>query len=365
MKIRISVCCLLAILLCVSSGCGASNEKDPLQAAMCSVVTVHTTFSEDGDVYATSSGSALIYSLEEGGGAYLLTNYHVLYDDFKECVANDISIAPYGFDPAAGVAAEMVACALEYDLALLYCKQLTEVFPAATPIGRDETPLLGDEVVAIGNALGRALSITAGVVSVERESVKVYASYYNGILTLPLIRVDCALNQGNSGGGLFSTDGAFLGMVDARQVADDESGIGYVLPAVVVRAVGDKLKQAVDSGQSPRFFDFGAQLSWRAQKTVWDEEKGALTCQYDVTITSVLGGSIAAAFFEEGDVLRSFCINEGEREVITCAWQVEDLLLMINEGDRVEFVYQRNGAEQTAAFTVSASHMKAFTSMIH
>ena len=349
------LCLLSVVLLLMSCGQDTDTTKtvtDPVDTALRSVVAVSVSFFEDGSEYATANGSAIVYKTDDDGGIYLLTNYHVIYDDLKDRTADLISLSPYGGTASADVTARLVSFSPSYDVALLYSDTLGDVFPAAAAVGQQRTADLGERVYAVGNALGRQISVTSGIVSAQRERVSIYASYKDSSITLPLIRTDCALNQGNSGGGLFGCDGAFLGMISARQVADNEQGMGYALPASVVMAIGEGLM----SGEELYLFNFGAELSDKLVRTEWTEN--GLVCSYDVTVDSTVAGSIASALFEEGDVLVSVAVNGDMPIQLTDSHQLHDIFLKIKEGDSLCFKYTRAASDKTeTSFTVSSYYM--------
>lgn len=361
---------LLALMcvLCACFSCGNGDtivppqemvsEQDvpPSRSALRSVVSVTASFTEDGSAYATANGSAIVYKVEDGG-VYLLTNYHVIYEDVVGKTVDTLCVAPYGFDPEQGVSARYLAHSAEHDLALLYSEELTTVFPAAVPPEKQGSAVVGDTVYAVGNALGRSISVTAGVVGVERETVDVYAPYKRDNITMSLIRVDCALNQGNSGGGLFSSDGHFLGMVGARQVADQKEGIGYVIPASIVWAVGDKLMHAAQTGESVSFFHLGADIAERPIKTSWSDTELCPVYECDVLLTDIDVGSVASALFEEGDVIEQLTLNDAEQIPIRRGYELSDALLGLNVGDRISVTYRRDEERHTISFTVSKQHM--------
>ena len=348
------LCLLLVFTSCTEQQPPSADCTDPVQSALRSVVAVSVSFSEDGKEYATANGSAIVYSVKDDGGIYLLTNYHVLYDDIKQRTADVISVIPYGGAVQSDITAELVGICTSYDLALLYSNTLSEVFPSATAVSAQREPVLGERVYAVGNALGRQISVTSGIISAQRENVGIFASYKDGTLTLPLIRTDCALNQGNSGGGLFSDNGGFIGMISARQVADKEQGVGYALPSSVVMAVGEKLMSEKDL----RFFSFGATLSDKLTKTEWSESQNRLVCSYNITVDSTESGSIASAFFENGDVLLSLSVNGDTPIQLTDSHHLHDIFLKIKEGDSLCFTYKRDASEKSeTTFNVSSLYM--------
>ena len=76
--------------------------------------------------------------------------------------------------------------------------------------------VVGEQAYAIGNAEGDGISVTRGVVSVLSEQITISAADEWTQISFDALRTDAAINQGNSGGGLFNERGELLGIVTAR-----------------------------------------------------------------------------------------------------------------------------------------------------
>lgn len=112
-------------------------------------------------------------------------------------------------------------------------------FPYAR-FGDSQALVPGDSVVAIGNPLGFANSVSVGVVSATRAGPLRVGDQTLG----DMIQTDAAINQGNSGGGLFAADGRLIGINTAIMVTRGSSGsigIGFAVPAHRVKPVVDTL----------------------------------------------------------------------------------------------------------------------------
>ena len=83
-------------------------------------------------------------------------------------------------------------------------------------IGDSDSLKVGEQVVAIGNALGYGQSVTTGIVSAKDRT--------NSTNTTPLIQTDAAINPGNSGGGLFDANGNLIGIVNAKESSTGVEG---------------------------------------------------------------------------------------------------------------------------------------------
>ena len=91
-------------------------------------------------------------------------------------------------------------------------------------IGSSDDLKVGEQVVAIGNALGYGQSVTTGIVSALNRTISTDtgASAY--------IQTDAAINPGNSGGALFNMNGELVGINTAKVSSTDVEGMGYAIP---------------------------------------------------------------------------------------------------------------------------------------
>lgn len=237
---------------------GLSSEDDTaaVNRALCSVVAIEVSYTTSGGTIL-SDGSGVICSLDaQAGEAYVVTNYHVVAQAtgggiFAGGTTTDwdlITVTLYGGQT---ISAQRGENAVRYvrgsndntDLAVLRITSpvLQESSAAAAVY---DSPVLGEEAYAIGNAEGEGLSVTRGVVSKLSERVTVMAANEVQYVSFDAVRTDAAINQGNSGGGLFNERGELLGIVSARreQTANGTSvdGFGYAIP---VQDANDVLTQ--------------------------------------------------------------------------------------------------------------------------
>ena len=90
-------------------------------------------------------------------------------------------------------------------------------------IGDSDDLVVGQQVVAIGNALGYGQSVTSGIVSATERTLD---GYEGGTL----IQTDAAINPGNSGGALLNSNGEVIGINTAKVATDSVEGMGYAIP---------------------------------------------------------------------------------------------------------------------------------------
>ena len=103
----------------------------------------------------------------------------------------------------------------------------------AIQLGDSENLQVGDQVVAIGNALGYGQSVTTGIVSaVDRQLDEASCN---------LIQTDAAINPGNSGGALLNMQGQLVGINSAKLASTEVEGMGYAIPVSVAQPIMEDL----------------------------------------------------------------------------------------------------------------------------
>lgn len=79
---------------------------------------------------------------------------------------------------------------------------------------------VGDSVIAIGNPNAGGIAVTQGILSMESEYITMTAADNVSTVQIRVMRVDAAINGGNSGGGLFNDSGELIGIVNAKVVSE-------------------------------------------------------------------------------------------------------------------------------------------------
>lgn len=125
--------------------------------------------------------------------------------------------------------AEIVAVEEKHDLAVLKVKVPPgERFPAVA-LGRSSDIMVGETVIAIGNPLGYAHTVTSGIVSALHRELPVN----DAVVYKDLIQTDASINRGNSGGPLLNVLGEVIGMNTA--IRSDAQNIGFAIPIDTLR----------------------------------------------------------------------------------------------------------------------------------
>lgn len=223
-----------------SAATTTSNDVSGLvENVMPSIVAINDTmtmeqrdfFGMPQTVQAQSSGSGIIIN-QTDTELLIATNNHVVEgaQDLKVTFVDNSSVdaAIKGTDSAS-------------DLAIV-AVQLKDI-PSDTrskikvaSLGDSNNVKVGQQVVAIGNALGYGQSVTVGYISALNRKIK----DDNGI-ERTYIQTDAAINPGNSGGALLDLNGNVIGINAAKTAGTDIEGMGFAIPISKAQSVLDSL----------------------------------------------------------------------------------------------------------------------------
>ncbi len=192
------------------------------QAILPSLVLIQTKSENQEEEDGVGVGSGVVINESSD----ILTAHHVVSE------ATEIEII---FADGTRASAEIIAAQPENDIAVLHPSQPAEVTVPAI-LGNPNAMRIGDETFAVGNPLGLAGSLSAGVISGFDRSLPLND---NGERLEGLIQFDAAVNPGNSGGPLLNRNGQVVGIVTALAnpaQQDFFTGIGFAVP--ISTAVG-------------------------------------------------------------------------------------------------------------------------------
>jgi len=197
---------------------------------------------------------------------------------------------------------------------------------------------VGDLVLAIGNPFGVGQTVTNGIVSaLSRTDIGITDYSF-------FIQTDAAINPGNSGGPLVDTNGDLIGINTAIFSRTGQStGIGFAIPAAMVRQVVDSALRGQTTVQRPWF---GARL----QPITRDLARSVgLPGAQGVLVTEVYsGGPADRAGVREGDVLLSID-GQATNDVASVTYRVGTR----REGDTVALIVRRDGADRPLSLRIA------------
>lgn len=170
---------------------------------------------------STSAGSGIIIG-QNDHELLIASNNHVVSN------ATELSVC-FGDDEDKVVEARVKGMDAGNDLAILSVdiEDLTDEIKSSisiAKIGNSADVKIGDQVVAIGNALGYGQSVTTGIVSAKDREVTIEG------MTAKLIQTDAAINFGNSGGALLNMKGELIGINSSKFASTAVEGMGYAIP---------------------------------------------------------------------------------------------------------------------------------------
>jgi serine protease Do len=228
------------------------------------------------------------------------------------------------------VAAKIVGADSVTDIALL--SVAAGVLPALR-LGSSESVSVGDEVLAIGNPFGLGQTVTAGIISARARTLE--EDPY-----IDFLQTDAAINRGNSGGPLLSTDGTVIGVTSIIFTPSGGSiGLGFAIPAETVATVVAELEAhgAVDRG----YLGVSAQESTATIATALGMQAPA-----GALITAVDPQGPAAGTLLIGDVL----LDIGQLPVTFK--NLSKITARLKPDALVAMTVRRDGADQTVALKV-------------
>jgi S1-C subfamily serine protease len=277
----------------------------------------------------------------------VITNNHVIELFTSGGGTGTITVTEYGqkkADPAT-----LVGYNTQQDVALLKIDNPAPNLPTVT-FGSSGKAVVGDAVVAIGNALGLAAgtpTVTQGIVSALGRSVSAGGQ---GTLTenlQNLIQTDAAINPGNSGGPLIDTAGQVIGMNTAVAGSADNGtnaqNIGFAIPAEEIETLLPQLQKGGPATNGGGYL--GVDIT---SLTPALRQQYGFTPTSGVVVLSVISGSPAAkAGLVQGDVIVAI-----DGTAVTSAAALETLIQKDKAGKQVQITYYVGNSKRTTTVTL-------------
>ena len=317
-------------------GSGDSNSASFVEGSIAEVANrlapAPVSIPVEGRSSSVSAGTGMIITSD----GYILTNKHVVDG------ARSITIITDNNDTYENV--KLVGTDPTNDVAIL--KVNAKDLPTVT-LGDSKTIIIGQQVIAIGNALGQYQNtITSGIISGLGRSLTAYSSDYSMSEELSdMIQTDAAINAGNSGGPLVNAAGEVIGINTA--VSSEGSNLGFAIPISSVKGL---IKSVIEEGRVTRSY-----AGVRYFNITPD-----IAIEYDLPVTSgaylftdssepaVIEGSPAAdAGLETGDI-----ITKVNGISIGRSGSFSSLLGEYAPGDTVQLEILRDGETKTLKLTL-------------
>lgn len=293
--------------------------------------------------YETEScGSGIIVG-QNSEELLICTNYHVVED------ATEITV---GFVDGENYAGVVKGSDSSNDLAVV-AVQLEDISDDTlsqikiAEIGDSDSLLVGQQVVAIGNALGYGQSVTTGIVSALNRQIDLDG--YNA----ELIQTDAAINPGNSGGPLLDMNGRVIGINSAKAASSGVEGMGYAIPisyasSIIEDLMNKKTRTEVVDEENSAFIGI-------VGNEVTDEMASLYGIPRGIYITEVSADTPAEdAGLKKGDIIVKF-----DGSSVSSMSELKSQLQYYSAGEDVDLVVSQanNGEyeERTVTVTLGAA----------
>ena len=330
------------------SSSSSSNVASVVNEVMPSVVSITSTIQSSnyygfGTQESEGAGSGFIVAKTKDN-LMIATNNHVVSD------ATSLTV---GFADDTTAKATVVGTDSSADLAVISVKIKNIKDSTASKIkvatlGSSDDLKVGEEVVAIGNALGYGQSVTTGVVSAKNREV----SLTDG--TMNLLQTDAAINPGNSGGVLINMDGQVVGINNAKLEDTSVEGMGYAIPITTAKTILTDLMNA--SSVSTKDAAFLGVVG----RDINESYSSALGIPSGIYVSQVVSGSPAEkAGISAGDVITKF---EGNN--VSTMSGLKEKLALKKANTKVKITFKRanqSGTYEEKTVTVTLGKKSDFS----
>lgn len=269
---------------------------------------------------AEGSGSGIIIG-ENDSELLMVTNNHVVSD------ATTVNVT---FADGESYEAQVKSTDSDTDLAIVVVK-LSDIKESTmnqikiATIGDSDSLKVGEQVVAIGNALGYGQSVTTGIVSAKDRT--------NSTNTTPLIQTDAAINPGNSGGALLNMKGEVIGINSSKYSDTTVEGMGYAIP---ITAVQDRLDDLMNRQTREKVDESEKGYLGISCATVSSDVLEAYGIPEGVLVTDVASKSAA----EKAGIKANYVITKIDGQSISSAEELTEKLNYYAVGETVPITYE-------------------------
>ena len=204
---------------------------------------------------------------------------------------------------------------------------------AVASIGDSDSLKVGEQVVAIGNALGYGQSVTTGIVSATNRTMgsntQVVNTSADGSALPTYIQTDAAINPGNSGGALVNMKGEVIGINSAKMASTEVEGMGYAIPMsrvsdIIENLMNETTRTKVSADQKSSIGISGLTVN-ESVNSIYGIPSG-------VYVASVTPGSGA----DKAGIKKGYVITGFDGKTITQIQELTELLQYYPAGETVE-----------------------------
>lgn len=315
----------LASVVSTTTGDGGMDVKSVAGIAADTVVEITTeqisTGSRMQQLVMQGAGSGVIIS-EDG---YIITNNHVIDGASKITVTlrdgTQYDAVLVGTDPKTDVAVVKIEA-----------EGLT-----AAKLGTSSSLEIGEDIVVIGNPLGQlGGTVTNGIISALDREITVDGT------TMTLLQTNAAINQGNSGGGMFNSKGELVAIVNAKSSGTGIEGLGFAIPIDTALPIA---KDLISYGYVQGRVELGVELIEVSDEiTAW---------MYRVNATGVyISGIVDDSAAAEAGLMAGDRIVSIDGNAVTVASDVTNYLDGKAVGDTVNITISRDGRTGSVDITL-------------
>ncbi|MDD4798964.1 MAG: trypsin-like peptidase domain-containing protein [Clostridia bacterium] len=309
-----------------------TDNSEPLTAVQVAAMTANSVVEINTEITASfwgqrytsqAAGSGVIINTD----GYIVTNAHVIEGAQKITVRTT---------DGTDYSAKLIGRDSQSDLAVL--KINGGSFTAAT-LGNSSQLVLGQEIVVIGNPLGKlGGTVTKGIISALDREITIDNQ------TMNLLQTDAAINGGNSGGGMFNMYGELVGIVNAKSSGIGIEGLGFAIPIDDAKSV---INDLIDNGYVTGRAVIGVTLTQVADSGYYYYYPQQQRYEAGIYVYAV---NVPNCPLQEGDMLVTLDGTE-----IKALSDVSDVLKKHSPGDLIKATVKRDGSTKTLSITLRES----------
>lgn len=313
-----------------------AEVADKVSKSVVSIVTSTKTTNWFGQTQDSAAAGTGIIATSDG---YIITNKHVINGANKVTVVLD--------DGTTYEDVKVVATDPMNDVAYLKIDGVSDL--TAAKLGDSKTITVGQQVIAIGNALGMYQNtVTAGIISGTGRSVTASDGTGTNTETLTdMIQTDAAINSGNSGGPLVNAAGEVIGINTATSASAENMGF-----AIPISSAKGMLQQLVETGKAQRTYlgVYSVEITPEiAKKYNLPVSEGVYLYSPSSYSAIVKDSPAAKAGLKEKDI-----ITKVNGVAVGAAGSLANLIGEYKPGDTVQLTVIREGSEIAVNVTLEA-----------